>query len=124
MDFNSFQKMVQTFGACRARWETKEFEAASAWAETPRGADIIRSEQKLDERLNLFRPPVCAGLSDRLYAALLNERTQRQFLFILRYSTWLSLLFMIGGFCLGWYQTRQVYINTQSYFDTLFDINY
>ena len=124
MDFNSFKKMVQTFGSCRSRWETDDIDSAAAWAESDEGAGVIRAERLLDDKLNLICPPACGNLAERLYTAVMNEKTQRQFLLFVRYSTWFSLLFMIGGFCLGWFQTHQDYVNTQSYFDTIFDIIY
>ena len=124
MNFNSFKKMVQTFGSCRDRWETDDIDSAAAWTESAEGAGVIRAERLLDAKLDLFCPPVCSHLADRLYATIVNEKTQRQIFLLLRYSTWLSLLFIISGFCLGWYQTHQDYVNTQSYFDTMFDISY
>lgn len=124
MDFDSFKKMVQTFGASCARWETNDAEAAAVWAKSGVGTGIIKTEQQLDNKLDLICAPPCGLLADRLYAAVMNEKTQRQIFLFLRYSTWLSLLLMIGGFWLGWYQTQQDYVNTQSYFDTIFDVSY
>ena len=128
MDFNSFKKTVQTFGSCRDRWETNDPASADILAKTEEGKAIVHTEKTLDDKLDTFCPPVCIDLTDRLYTVIINEKTQRQFFLFVRYSAWLSLLFMIGGFCLGWYQTQQDYINTQSYFDTIFDptfdINY
>ena len=124
MNFNSFKKMVQTFGSCRNRWETDDIDSAAAWAESGAGAGVIRAERLLDDKLDLICPSVCDNLAGRLYTAIMNEKMQRQFLLFIRYSTWFSLLFMSGGFFLGWYQTHQDYVNTQSYFDTMFDISY
>ena len=128
MDFNSFKKTVQTFGACRDRWETNDPETANILAISNAGTSIVHTEKMLDDKLDMFCPPDCHDLADRLYTAVINETAQKQFLLFVRYSAWFSLLFMIGGFYLGWYQTQQDFVDTQSYFDTLFaptfDINY
>lgn len=124
MDFNSFKKTVQTFGSRRDRWETDDIESARGWAETGEGAAVIRAERLLDDKLDALCPPAVRSLANRLYAAILNEKTQRQLFLFWRYSAWLSLLFMIGGFYLGWHQTHRDYVNTQSYFDALFDVEY
>lgn len=74
MNFNSFKKMVQTFGSCRDRWETDDIDSAAAWTESAEGAGVIRAERLLDDKLDLICPPVCSHLADRLYATIVNEK--------------------------------------------------
>lgn len=124
MNLKTFERIVQTFGASCSRWETNDLDAVSALAQSDNGKTLIRTEQLLDNKLDLLCVPTNTLLAERLYTTIVNEKTKNQILLFLRYSTWLSLLFMIGGFYLGWYQTHQDYLNTQSYFDTIFDINY
>ena len=124
MNLKTFERIVQTFGASCSRWETNDLDAVSALAQSDNGKTLIRTEQLLDNKLDLLCVPTNTLLAERLYTTIVNEKTKNQILLFLRYSTWLSLLFMIGGFYLGWYQTHQDYLNTQSYFDTMFDISY
>lgn len=123
MDFNSFKKIVQTFGSASMHWETDDASIYD-WEKSVAGSEIIKKERCLDKKLDLVCPPSCDLLVDRLYTAIINDNTRQQFFLFLRYSKWLSLLFVISGFCLGWYQTHQDYVNTQSYFDTIFDVYY
>ncbi len=124
MTFDKFKQMIQTFGASSCRWETDDIASCRIFSKSNQGIKLLESEKRLDEQLDILVPPICVGLADRLYAAVVNERVRHQILLFWRCSTFLSLLLMIGGFYLGWYQTHQDYMNTQSYFDTLFDINY
>ncbi len=121
MDFDRFKTIIQTFGASPCRWETTDLESAVDWIDCEQGKTFIQEQKKIDGYLDLLQPPACPFLSEKIYNAVMNEMTQRQIFLFLRYSTLLSFLFMIGGFCLGWYQTQQDYINTQSYFTTLFN---
>lgn len=124
MTFDDFKKMVQTFGTSCRRWETDDTGSCAIFSKSDQGIALIKTEKQLDDCLDLICPPICNGLADRLYSAIINEKTRHQIILFWRYSTFLSLLLMIGGFYLGWYQTHQDYMNTQSYFDTIFDVNY
>lgn len=121
MDLTSFTKLVQTFGAAPERWNTPEHEAALQLAGTPQGADLLKQEKRLDDKLDLFQAPSCDKLCERLYASIINDKSQRLIFLFLRQATWISLLFMIGGFYFGWYQTHEDYVNTTSYFNQMFD---
>ncbi|MBR1777583.1 MAG: hypothetical protein IJ752_03230 [Alphaproteobacteria bacterium] len=125
MDFDSFAQMIQTFGASAARWETDQPEATAQWAKTRKGAKLLQAEKILDTELDSLQPPLCTGLIERIQSVVMNEKTQRQIVLFWRISPWVSFLFMIGGFYMGWYQNHQDFINTQSYFTTMFeDLNY
>lgn len=121
MTTDSFAQIIQTFGADAAHWETERFDQIKAWTETEEGKRILQTEKELDDCLNLVQPPVCTGLIDKIQAIITNEKTQRQILLFWKISPWISFACMIGGFYLGWYQNHQDYINTQSYFSTMFD---
>ena len=121
MTFDSFAQTVQTFGASPSRWETDEI---NAWATTEEGFNLLQTEKELDDQLDLVQPPACAGLIERIQVAVMNEKAQRQILLFWKISPWISFLFMIGGFYLGWYENHLNYANTQSYFSTMFDTFY
>ena len=123
MDFDSFSKTVQTFGADPARWETDQTDAMNVWAATD-GATVLKTEKALDDLLNLVQPPDCQGLAGRIQALVFNEALRGQILIFRRIAPWISLCCLIGGFCLGWYQNHLNDINTQSYFETMFDTFY
>lgn len=122
MNITSFTRMVQTFGSDPKRWESDDIENAESFAATPMAAEITAEEAKLDKRLDLFSVPFRDNLNERLYAAIMSE-TGRKFMFLfIRHSTWISLLFMIGGFYLGWRGSHQHIQNEENYFRTMFDV--
>ena len=122
MDFDSFAKTIQTFGADPDRWETDQSQI-NAWVKTG-GSDVLKTEKTLDDLLNLVQPPVCAGLTERIQSFVINETLRGQFLIFKRFAPWISLCCLIGGFYLGWYQNLLNNVNTQSYFETMFDTFY
>lgn len=123
MDFDSFAKTVQTFGADPERWNTDRKDAMNLWATTD-GANILQTEKALDDLLDTIQPPDCTGLTERIQSFVLNEALRGQILIFRRFAPWISLCCLIGGFCLGWYQNHLNDINTQSYFETMFDTFY
>ena len=122
MDFDSFAKTIQTFGSNPDRWETDQSQI-NAWAKTD-GSDVLKTEKALDDLLNLVQPPVCAGLTERIQSFVINEALRGQLLIFKRFAPWISLCCLIGGFYLGWYQNHLNNVNTQSYFETMFDTFY
>lgn len=120
MNFDAFRKNVQTFGSDPKKWpgcENPSFSLALSGNE----AALWTEERRLDDRLNLFSPPFNPGLSERLFAAIVNEQNRRLFFVFLRYSAAVSLLLMICGFYIGWQNAEMNYANTQSYFNDMFD---
>lgn len=82
-------------------------------------------DAKLNAMLDLWRVPDCGELAARIYAAAAADKRLRQQVFVFwRYSAVFSAVFMIGGFCFGLYSSHLDHLNTQSYFDTIFDIGY
>mgnify|MGYP006919059175 FL=1 len=82
-------------------------------------------DAKLNAILDLWRVPDCGELTARIYAAVTaDERLRRQVFVFWRYSAVFSAAFMIGGFCFGLYSSHLDRLNTQSYFNTIFDIGY
>ncbi|GEM_PF-3324897 len=82
-------------------------------------------DAKLNAMLDLWRVPDCGELAARIYAAVTaDERLRRQVFVFWRYSAVFSAAFMIGGFCFGLYSSHLDCLNTQSYFNTIFDIGY
>lgn len=122
MNLTSFKQMVQTFGANPKRWETENVEEAFGFAAMPAAASALAVEQNLDEKLDLFSVPFCDNLNQRLFSAIMNETGRKYFFFFIRQATWISLLFMIGGFYLGWHGSQQKMLNTESYFSAMFDV--
>ena len=120
---DSFSKTVQTFGAGFARRETDRPDAFDAWAAT-NGAAILKEEKELDDLLNTVQPPPCSGLAERIYAIALNDALRGQLLIFRRFVPWVSVACAVFGFCLGWYQNHADVANTQSYFNTMFDLFY
>ena len=123
MDTKLFEQTLQTFGASPSHWETEQKDELVAWGKTD-GAEIMRQEKDLDDCLNLLVPPVCDNLTEKIQALVINEKIQRQIVLFWKISPWISFLFMVCGFSLGWYQHHLDYINTQSYFNTMFDTFY
>ncbi len=120
MNFDEFKKTVQTFGSDPKKWsdsESRPFFPALSGNE----AAVWTEERRLDDKLNLFCPPFNPGLSERLYAAIINEQNKHLFFVFLRYSAVISLLFLICGFYIGWQDAELNYANTQSYFNDMFD---
>ena len=121
MDFDSFAQMIQTFGASASRWETDQAEEAVKWAKTREGAALLRKEKALDNKLDTVQPPFYPDLINRIQSVVMNEKAQRQIVLFWRISPWISFLFLIVGFYMGWHQNHQDFVNTQNYFTTMFD---
>lgn len=123
MDTKLFAQTVQTFGASPSRWETDQKDALADWGKTD-GAEMMQEEMELDKALDLVVPPDCTGLSDRIQKIIAAETMQRQIVLFWKISPWVSFLFMVCGFSLGWYQHYLNHLSVQNYFNTLFDTFY
>lgn len=82
---------------------------------------VPEEEKELNACLDMIQPPDCTGLTDKILSAVLLEKAKSQMLLFWRVSPWISVLCILCGFYLGWYQSHQDYINAQSYFSTMFD---
>lgn len=122
MNTDSFKRTVQTFGSNPIRWPEKQAAYASYLSSHSGVASLIMAEEKpLDDALDMFKAPLNPGLSERVYAAIINEQNKHHFFVFLRFSTVLSLLLLICGFYLGWQDAHQNFTNTQSYFSDMFN---
>lgn len=78
------------------------------------------TDTELNSMLDQWVVPEHDGLNDRIFARAMREKAPRVWVMFLRHCTWLSIAFMVGGFCFGKYASAADYQHAADYFDTLF----
>jgi len=79
------------------------------------------TDTQLDALLNQYTVPDSASLSDEIFIRAMRERAPKLWLFFVKNCTWLSVAFLIGGFCFGSYANAADYQNAAAYLDTLYN---
>lgn len=78
------------------------------------------TDTQLDALLNQYAVPDSKGLIDEIFMRAMRERAPKLWLFFVKKCAWLSVVFLIGGFCFGSYANAADYRNAAQYLDTLY----